>query len=488
MDCLELMGGIDYEVLQEGNPHRTVMGIEYDSRRIRRGYVFVCLRGTVESGVHFLKQAACDGAIMAVTQEAPVEIPEGLRVLLVEDVMRVMPVMASTYYHNPSQDLYLAGVTGTNGKTTTTTLMYHIFQHAGEKTALVGTIENRIGALRLPAYNTTPQALDLQRLFRQMQDEGVKWAVMEVSSHALALHRVDALQFDIGVFTNLTLDHLDFHKTMEAYLEAKSLLFRKARIGLLNADDPASRAIEQTAECLLYTYGLEGRGDFQARDIRMSAQGFEFSWYQGDTLLGIVAYPAPGRFNVYNVLAAASACYLAGVPKEQIMEALRMEEGMVKGRFQRLTADDGLTVIVDYAHAPDGLENVLSTIHEFVRGRVITIFGCGGDRDTSKRPIMGEIAGRNSDYCIMTSDNPRTEDPLRILHEIEAGIRKTSCPYEMVEDRRTAIERGVRMASPEDVVLVAGKGHEDYQIVGRHKIHFDDVEEVLNAFKQRKNT
>ena len=271
-------------------------------------------------------------------------------------------------------------------------------------------------------------------------------------------------------------------------MEAKSLLFRKARIGLLNADDPASRAIEQTAECLLYTYGLEGRGDFQARDIRMSAQGFEFSWYQGDTLLGIVAYPAPGRFNVYNVLAAASACYLAGVPKEQIMEALRMEEGMVKGRFQRLTADDGLTVIVDYAHAPDGLENVLSTIHEFVRGRVITIFGCGGDRDTSKRPIMGEIAGRNSDYCIMTSDNPRTEDPLRILHEIEAGIRKTSCPYEMVEDRRTAIERGVRMASPEDVVLVAGKGHEDYQIVGRHKIHFDDVEEVLNAFKQRKNT
>ncbi|MFQ9801416.1 MAG: Mur ligase family protein [Clostridia bacterium] len=227
MDCLELMEGIDYEVLQEGNPHRTVMGIEYDSRRIRRGYVFVCLRGTVESGVHFLKQAASDGAVMAVTQEEPTEIPEGLRVLLVEDVMRVMPVMASTYYHNPSQALYLAGVTGTNGKTTTTTLMYHIFRHAGEKTALVGTIENRIGALRLPAYNTTPQALDLQRLFRRMQDEGVKWAVMEVSSHALALHRVDALQFDIGVFTNLTLDHLDFHKTMEAYLEAKSLLFRK---------------------------------------------------------------------------------------------------------------------------------------------------------------------------------------------------------------------------------------------------------------------
>lgn len=488
MDCLELMEGIEYEVLQEGNPHRTVMGIEYDSRRIRRGYVFICLRGTVESGVHFLKQAACDGAIMAITQEEPTEMPEGLRVLLVADVMRAMPVMASTYYHKPSQNLYLAGVTGTNGKTTTTTLMYHIFRHAGEKAALVGTIENRIGTLRLPAYNTTPQALDLQRLFRQMQDEGVKRAVMEVSSHALALHRVDALQFDVGVFTNLTLDHLDFHKTMEAYLEAKSLLFQKARIGLLNADDPASCAIEQTATCLLYTYGLEGRGDFQARDIRMSAQGLQFSWYQGDMMLGTVAYPAPGRFNVYNVLAAASACYLAGVPKEQIMEALRMEEVMVKGRFQRLTADDGLTVIVDYAHAPDGLENVLSTIHEFAKGRVITIFGCGGDRDKSKRPIMGEIAGRNSDYCIITSDNPRTEDPLRILDEIEGGIRKTPCPYVVVEDRRAAIECGVRMANPEDVVLVAGKGHEDYQILGRHKIHFDDVEEVQNAFKQRKNT
>ena len=488
MDCLELMEGIEYEVLQEGNPHRTVMGIEYDSRQIRRGYVFICLRGTVESGVHFLKQAACDGAIMAITQEEPTEIPEGLRVLLVADVMRAMPVMASTYYHKPSQNLYLAGVTGTNGKTTTTTLMYHIFRHAGEKAALVGTIENRIGTLRLPAYNTTPQALDLQRLFRQMQDEGAKWAVMEVSSHALALHRVDALQFDVGVFTNLTLDHLDFHKTMEAYLEAKSLLFQKARIGLLNADDPASCAIEQTATCLLYTYGLEGRGDFQARDIRMSAQGLQFSWYQGDMMLGTVAYPAPGRFNVYNVLAAASACYLAGVPKEQIMEALRMEEVMVKGRFQRLTADDGLTVIVDYAHAPDGLENVLSTIHEFAKGRVITIFGCGGDRDKSKRPIMGEIAGRNSDYCIITSDNPRTEDPLRILDEIEGGIRKTPCPYVVVEDRRAAIECGVRMANPEDVVLVAGKGHEDYQILGRHKIHFDDVEEVQNAFKQRKNT
>lgn len=484
MKYTELMKGISYEVLQEGNAEE-ITSLVYDSRRVTPGACCACEKGLTFDGLDFLEQDRQKGAAAAVADRDPGRYPEGLTVLKVENLQAAMPRMAANFYAGCLDGISVTGVTGTNGKTTTTTLMHHIFMEAGRVCGLIGTNENRIGNRREETLHTTPMPFDLFALFRQMKSEDVQEIVMEVSSHALHQHRVDTVPYDLAVFTNLTQDHLDYHKTMEEYRKAKTILFRQSRLGLLNGEDPASEKIREEASCPCLTYGLRENNTFSARQVEMSATGLSYDWYHEDKKLGRIQYPVPGKFNVYNTLAAASACYLRGLSPEIIIRALDLESPIVAGRFQAFHSRDGVTAIVDYAHTPDGLQNVLETVREFARGRVVSLFGCGGDRDAAKRPIMGRIAGEYSDFCILTSDNPRTEDPLKILDQIEEGIRQTSCPYTKIENRKQAIHTAIREARPLDVILVAGKGHEDYQIIGREKTHLDDREEVRAALQER---
>jgi UDP-N-acetylmuramoyl-L-alanyl-D-glutamate--2,6-diaminopimelate ligase len=318
-----------------------------------------------------------------------------------------------------------------------------------------------------------------------MKQAGMQKVVMEVSSHALDQHRVENVKYQIGMFTNLSQDHLDYHQTMEAYLQAKCKLFYQSEIGLINGDDEAAETILKTKACPFVTFGLAPERDYRAENVEMDGNGLSYDWYYKEEKLGRIQYPVPGKFNVYNTLAAASACHLAGVPAEKIVESMDVQVALVPGRFQMFKGEDGVTAIVDYAHTPDGLAKVLETAAEFAKGRIITVFGCGGDRDNKKRPIMGEIAGRMSQYCVITSDNPRTEDPEAIIDEVEMGLKPTGCDYERIVDRREAIAKAIAMAKPEDIVMVAGKGHEDYQIIGREKTHLDDREEVQKALALR---
>ena len=425
------------------------------------------------------------GAVLAVMEKEPEQWPEGLTMLLVADVRLAMAQMAANFYCQALEGMQLIGMTGTNGKTTTSTLMHHVFMDNALACGLIGTNENRIGNERRSATHTTPYPFDLYPLFDEMKQAGMQKVVMEVSSHALDQHRVENVKYQIGMFTNLSQDHLDYHKTMEAYLQAKCKLFFQSEIGLINGDDEAAAAILATKACPFVTFGLAPERDYRAENVEMDGSGLSYDWYYKEEKLGRIQYPVPGKFNVYNTLAAASACHLAGVPAENIVKSMDVQVALVPGRFQMFRGSDGVTAIVDYAHTPDGLAKVLETAAEFAKGRIITVFGCGGDRDNKKRPIMGEIAGRMSQYCVITSDNPRTEDPEAIIDEVEMGLKPTGCDYERIADRREAIARAIAMAKPEDVIMVAGKGHEDYQIIGREKIHLDDREEVQKALALR---
>lgn len=482
------MNGVNYTLIADGGTGE-VTAIEYDSRKVKKGSAFVAVSGGAFDGHDFIDSAAASGAGLAVIERELPAYPDNMTVVLVSSTLEAMPVMAVNFYEKPAESMEMIGVTGTKGKTTTTTLIHRILMASRRKAGLVGTIENKIGDTVYPAQYTTPQAFDLQKLLKQMKDEGVKSVVMEVSSHSLSLHRVDRIHFDLAVFTNLSLDHLDFHKTMDAYLEAKMQLFRSARLGLVNIDDPAGRKVSQCGYCRMMSYSIGGEADFRTENLSMSVRGIEYDLkYKtgGKEQTLRISYPYPGRFNVYNTLAAAACAILSGVEPETVRQELGRTDQIVRGRFQTVHAPGGLTAVVDYSHAPDALLNVLTTIEEFRTRRIITVFGCGGDRDRSKRPVMGRIAGEHSDYVIATSDNPRTEDPFEILKEIEEGIRETGCAYEVIENRREAIRRAVLAAADGDIILIAGKGHEDYQIIGREKIHFDDVEEVEKAFETLK--
>lgn len=484
MNWKTLMQDIPYQVIGEGNSEE-ITSIEYDSRKVRQGSAFVAVAGGAFDGHDFIAQAAEAGAVLAVVEKEIKEIPKGMCVVKVESTLAAMPRMAVRFYGRPSESMYMIGVTGTKGKTTTTTLIYRILMAAGRKTGLVGTIENRIGDEVLPSQYTTPQAFDLQQLFSQMREEEVHSLVMEVSSHSLALHRVEGTHFDLALFTNLSLDHLDFHKTMEAYLEAKMLLFKRSRLGLSNIDDEAGRKVYDAGYCRMLSYAIDREADYKAENIHMDIHGVEYDlrYKENEEQKTLhIAYPYPGRFNVYNTMAAAAAALVAGVSPDIIVSELGRKDRIVRGRFQTVHGPNQVAAVVDYSHAPDALLNVLETIEEFRTHKIITVFGCGGDRDRSKRPVMGKIAGEHSDYVIATSDNPRTEDPYAILQEVEKGIQETNCPYEVIENRRAAIQRAAAIAEPGDIILIAGKGHEDYQIIGREKIHFDDVEEIEKAF------
>ncbi len=483
MKLEEVMKGIPYEVIQRGAGE--ISSLSYDSRKVQPGACCACERGRTYDGADYLEEDYQKGAAAAVLERIPRQCPPGMTLLKVKNIRAAMPRMAANFYKGCLDGVSVTGITGTNGKTTTSTLMYHILQEGGRRCSLLGTNENRIGKRSERARHTTPMPFDLFALFQQMRQEAIENIVMEVSSHALDQHRVDAVPFRLGLFTNLTRDHLDYHGTMQRYRQAKAKLFQQCAQGLLNGDDPNAEVLRREAGCFCRTYGLSEKNDYSARNLVLGASGLQYDWYYGSRKLGEVRYPVPGRFNVYNTLAAISACRILGMPEEVILKAEALREPMVAGRFEVLRGPDGLTAIVDYAHTPDGLRKVLETIREFAQGRVIVVFGCGGDRDRSKRPMMGYIAGELGDYCILTSDNPRSENPERILDQIETGLRPTGCPYQREADRRMAIAAAIERAEREDVVLVAGKGHETYQLTAGRTSHFDDTEEVRRALEAR---
>lgn len=456
-------------------------GLAYDSRRVKPGFVFFAIKGFVEDGHDYVADAVGRGAAGVVVEKV-VAVPAGIPLFRVADTRLALALAAARFYGFPGRRLRLVGVTGTNGKTTTTHLIRALYQALGEKVGLIGTLYAKIGDVVIPEERTTPESLDLQALLHQMSEEGATTAVMEVSSHALALKRVAGLEFDVAVFTNLTQDHLDFHRDAEDYFKAKAELFTefikpgvksRPKLSVLNIDDPYGVRLSAVTNSRIITYGIDRAADVCARDIVLTGAGTGFvaegSWGQVPVKLKLV-----GRFNVYNALAAFAVGLGEGVPPEEMAQVL---EGVpaVPGRFEQVDMGQDFTVVVDYAHTPDGLENVLRAARALTRKRLIVVFGCGGDRDPTKRPVMGELAGKLADFTAVTSDNPRSEDPLAIISAIEAGLRRTGTQKYVVEpDRRQAIAVALQQARSGDVVVIAGKGHEDYQIIGDAKLPFDD--------------
>lgn len=467
-----------------------ITGIQYDSRKVELGNLFVAIKGFETDGHKYIRQAIDNGAIaILISDEAycSVEYPW----ILVEDSRLALAEVSSAYYGHPSEKLKLIGVTGTNGKTTTTNLICSVIEAQGEKTGLIGTIHNRIGDRVLEGSRTTPESLDLQRMLAEMAAEGIGYAVMEVSSHALELKRVACCDFDMAVFTNLTQDHLDYHETMENYCKAKTMLFRTLgakgetaglqKTAIINIDDPWFNHFMVASNAPVITYGIEKEGSWKAEQIQVRADGVSYVVDEMPVNLQL-----NGRFNVYNSLAALAVGEALGFAVPDVIKALEAVPG-IAGRFQKVEGDQPYTVIVDYAHTPDGLENVISTAKAFAEGRVITVFGCGGDRDRTKRPLMGKVAAKLSNYCVVTSDNPRTEAPEEIIADILPGVEEymTKAAYHVEADRSKAIQYAVNMAQPGDVILLAGKGHETYQDINGVKHPFDDYEAAKQAMQDR---
>ncbi|MGL5677286.1 MAG: UDP-N-acetylmuramoyl-L-alanyl-D-glutamate--2,6-diaminopimelate ligase [Cellulosilyticaceae bacterium] len=475
----ELLQDISYNLI-EGTTDTIVDQIIYDSRIKTKDGLFMAIKGFKTDGHQYIDAAIANGAKTVVLEDR-VAVPEGITVVQVSNAREVMAILANNMYDTPSQKLQVVGVTGTNGKTSITFLLGQILERMGNKIGVIGTIENRIGDTVLKSQHTTPESIDLQKLFHTMQESQVSHCLMEVSSHALELARVKGTDFKVGIFTNLTQDHLDFHETMENYALAKAKLFKQCQVGVINTDSPYATTMIAESTCKVITYGIDKKADYTAHDICITAGDASYTLETPEGTYKVVV-PIPGKFTVYNTMAVIISARALGLDMETILEALKSVKG-VPGRIQSFGAPKGYSVIVDYAHTPDGLENVLQAITQFVKGRIITVFGCGGDRDNTKRPIMGEMAAKYSDYVVVTSDNPRSEDPLRILEQVEVGVKRQTTPYRMIEDRKEAIHQALQMAAQDDVVLVAGKGHENYQILKERIIHFDDSE-VVQAFIQ----
>jgi UDP-N-acetylmuramoyl-L-alanyl-D-glutamate--2,6-diaminopimelate ligase len=469
-----------------------ITGISYDSRRVQRGNVFVALKGLQADGTAFARHAIERGAV-AIVSETPAPGDVAAAWATVADARLALAVLAAAYYRNPAAEMQVVGITGTNGKTTTSFLVASIFEAAGIRCGLLGTVGYRIGRLTREAARTTPEAPDVQALLREMADSGCGACAMEVSSHALAQRRVDDLPFAAGIFTNLTRDHLDFHADMETYFQAKRRLFEMLPPGapsLINLDDPRGQALVELGKRPV-TYAISRSADISPGPLSFSLEGLSFDIRTPRGTLHITS-ALVGRPNVYNILAAVSAATALGLSFDAIERGVRSLEG-VPGRFQVVSsAKDEVTVVVDYAHTDDALRNLLETARPLARGRLITVFGCGGDRDRTKRPLMGAVAGRLSDLILITSDNPRSEDPQRIIDEIRRGItpdtvRDSSQRLLTNVDRRAAISKAVELARPGDLVLIAGKGHENYQVIGNQTLPFDDVAVAREALARRRS-
>src|SRR5215469_12174712 len=470
---------------------RDIRGLEYDSRRVGEGFLFFAFPGSRTDGRQFAEQALARGAA-AVVSESPAPEGFGGAWLEVEHGRQALAFAARNYYCRPDERLRLTGITGTNGKTTTSYLIDAVLRAAGHTTALIGTIEYHLAGRVLPAVNTTPESLDLIRLFAELEKKGGTHVTMEVSSHALELRRVYGLQFHTAVFTNLTRDHLDFHGTMEAYLAAKQRLFQAPgmpppRVAVLNRDDKAARAMALDPGTQLYWYGLGQDAGLRARHISSGFSGLRFE-VQSGKLRFPVASPLIGKFNIYNLLAACGAALSYGIAPETIARGISNLRA-VPGRFERVDEGQPFAVVVDYAHTDDALRNVIAAARALDPSRVITLFGCGGDRDRTKRPLMGQAAAEASDFVVLTSDNPRSEDPLAIMNDALVGIRRTDVRHAVEPDRRAAIARALMEAREGDIVILAGKGHETYQVLKDRTIAFDDrqvAREVLRGYGYHK--
>lgn len=469
-----------------------ILNIEHDSRKVSKGSLFVCMEGVHFDGHKFINQAVENGAVAILTTHDDVNLPEGISALVVPEMLNALAIIVPYFYDYPSRKMRVIGVTGTNGKTTTTYLLKSIFQQAGYKVGLIGTIQIMIGEEIFPIHNTTPNVIDLQHILVDMREKNVDYLVMEVSSHALAEHRVAGIEFDAAIFTNLTQDHLDYHKTMENYCKTKAKLFeivsragkKSGKTAIINIDDSAGEEMLKHTLCDKITYGLEKNSTLRAVDVKVSADGTDFK-ICGDFGEMNLHLHITGIFNVYNVLAATGAALAEKISVDDIKIALENFRS-VPGRFEKIFADIPFTIIVDYAHTPDGVKNVLETARQIAKKKIIVVFGCGGDRDNTKRPIMGRLAAELSDIVIVTSDNPRTEDPEKILREVENGVEEKIGDkfHEKIIDRRQAIFRAVELAEPDDIILILGKGHENYQILKDKTIHFDDREVALEAIKK----
>jgi len=478
----EILKGISCEWIQGKNIE--VEDIVIDSRKVKYGSLFICLKGLHVDGHLYINAAASSGASAILISDTQAAYPENVTIVRVGDTRKALAVTAANFYYHPSEDFNLIGVTGTKGKTTTTYMLEAVLQQYKHKTGVIGTLGAKIGGQKLDIHydtSTTPDPVELQQIFTAMKDDKVNDVVMEVSSQALALEKLEGVRFNTAVFTNLTQDHLDFHKTMENYMLAKARLFQQCSHGVVNVDSEAGRYILKHSPCDFITFSIDRDSDLKARDIKYLENGVEFT-VDIDSAPTDFFIPIKGKFSVYNALGVIGAALSMKIPVSAIEKGLSAMKG-VPGRIQDVANNKGVHVIVDYAHSPDSMVNIINAVREFTKGRVIIIFGCGGDRDTGKRPIMGKIAGELADYCVLTSDNPRGEDPMAIIGAIEAGVKETTCGYAVEPDRRRAIFKGVGMLKPEDTLIVAGKGHESYQEIKGARTHFDDVEVAREALE-----
>ena len=477
MKLSEVLKGIE-EIEVRGDLEIDIPSIAYDSRKVENGGMFVAIVGFKTDGHNYIESAIQSGAKVIAMQEGAYDagmIPDGITVVFSKDTRKFLPMVACNFYGNPTRELKVVGVTGTKGKTTTTYMIKSILEHAGKKVGLIGTIANYVGDKCYESERTSPESLDLQRMFREMVNNKCDVAVMEVSSHSLALDRVWGIDFDIGVFTNLTQDHLDFHKTFDNYLAAKAKLFTMCKEGFVNCDDMYAKKLMDMATCPITTYGIDNNPFVSARDIIITNSYSDFKM-PFNKVIQRIKVDIPGRFTVYNALAAICVSIRLGAGVEDVLAGL--ENVKVPGRSEVVPTTRNFTVIVDYAHTPDSLENILKASKVYTKGKIICVFGCGGDRDTAKRPMMGEIAGKLAGYTVITSDNPRSEKPEEIIRQIEEGMKKTNGKYKVIVDRKKAIEHALRKAEKGDLILIAGKGHETYQEINGEKHHFDDREVV----------
>ena len=449
-----------------------------DSKKAVKNSVFVCIVGTRADGHDYAEAALASGAGAVVTAR-----DMGLEnQIMVDDTRMVYALLCASFFGYPAKRLKLVGVTGTNGKTSTTYILKQILEASGIKTGLIGTIQNMIGSKSLEAVHTTPGAYELQSLFRSMADEGCEYVVMEVSSHALDQGRVAGCRFQTAVFLNLTEEHLDYHGDMDSYAEAKEKLFSMCGTAVVNIDDPYAQRMIEHAVCDVKRFSVVSSADYTVSNVCEYPDGAEFL-FSDSCLSARVRLRIPGLFSVYNSVAAGVAALSLGIPFSAVTDAMNGVT-CVKGRVEVVPTGRDFTVIIDYAHTPDGLENVLGTLKNTTDGRLVALFGCGGDRDRQKRPVMGEIAARLADFVIVTSDNPRSENPSEIIREILVGMDSTATPYEVIENRAEAVKYAVKSALPGDVVLLAGKGHETYQILGDGTIHLDEREVVRDALNE----
>ena len=479
MKLKDLLAGLDI-VASTANTDIEMSGISYDSRKTAPGEIFVAIRGYESDGHRYIADAVAKGAVCVLCENIPeCDVPY----IIIENSRKGLAVISANWFHNPAAEMKIIGVTGTNGKTTTTHLIKTIIETCtGAMTGLIGTNHNIIGDKVLYTEHSTPESFELQYLFREMADAGCKYAVMEVTSHSLVLDRVYGITFDVGMFLNLTQDHLDFHNTMEEYAAAKALLFSKSKLGIINIDDEYAQVMIDAATCPIYTFSADKDvADLVAKSIKLYPDKVEFCVLT----IGVLEraeLAIPGMFSVYNGLAAIAVALGIGIGLDDAINALQSCNG-VMGRAEVVPTSRDFTILIDYAHSPDALKNILTMAREITAGRVVTLFGCGGDRDKTKRPLMGGIVAELSDFMIVTTDNPRTEDPAGIIEDILAGLESIQTPYVVIENRREAIGWAIQNAQTDDVIILAGKGHETYQIIGKERTHFDEREIVAEFLK-----